>query len=127
MTTEIAMIAPCQSIRAAADRMRERRVGALLVMNEDRLVGIISERDLLRAMADGMDPRFTPTSVCMTPHPSTIEPEAEAAEAAARMVERRVRHLPVVRRGSLLGVISARDLLPLTEGVAAGARGSEPW
>jgi CBS domain-containing protein len=56
-----------------------------------------------------------------------MELDAEAAEAAAQMVERRVRHLPVVRRGSLLGIISALDLLPLTEGVAAAAAGGEPW
>jgi CBS domain-containing protein len=70
---------------------------------EERMVGNVSERDLLRAMADGVDPRATPVSAHMTSHPFTISPDAEATEAAQRMVQWWVRHLPVVHEGHVIG------------------------
>lgn len=102
---------PGEPLAAAAASMRSRGVGALVVMDDDRLVGILTERDLLRAMADGLDPRATPVSACMTARPQTVSVEDTSEGAARRMVDLGVRHLPVVEDGRVVGVISARDLL----------------
>jgi CBS domain-containing protein len=105
--------APDEPIMEVADRMRTSRVGAATVMEDERLVGILTERDLLRALADGLSPRDTPASACMTADPQTIAPDAEAEEAAERMIDLGVRHLPVVEDGRVVGIISARNLLHL--------------
>ena len=63
--------------------MRANRVGAACVLDDARLVGIITERDLLRALADGLNPRVAPVSTSMTPDPRTINPDDDASEAPA--------------------------------------------
>lgn len=107
---------PRQSLVEAAEQMRVHRVSALAVLDGNAIAGIITERDFLRAMADGRGPRTTHVSQYMTPSPHTIDAGQLAASAAAIMVRHHVRHLPVMDRGKLAGFVSARDLLSL-----------EPW
>ena len=95
----------------AAGRMRDHGVGALLVMEDEELVGIITERDLLRAMAEGLAPRVTPVSAFMSPTPVTAGPDDDVATAARLMVEHEIRHLPITEGDRVLGVVSARDVL----------------
>jgi signal-transduction protein with cAMP-binding, CBS, and nucleotidyltransferase domain len=98
----------------AAQRMRENGVGSLAVMSDDdRMVGILTEHDLVRAMADGLPPRGTSVASCMTAELVTVDMETDASEAAALMVAKGIRHLPVMDRDSPIGMISARDLLLL--------------
>jgi CBS domain-containing protein len=104
---------PEESLSDAAERMRKHGVGSLVVMDGEDMVGVISERDVLAATAEGMAPRVTPVSAYMTADPVVAQPEMEAAEAAALMVGHEIRHLPVVREGEPIGIISARDLLVL--------------
>jgi CBS domain-containing protein len=118
---------PDEHLSAAADRMRGRRVGGLAVMEAGRLIGILTERDLLHALADGLNPRTTTVAACMTVGPRTIEPGAPAEEAAGRMIERGVRHLPVVEADRVVGMISARDLLVLGQRLALESLCYEPW
>jgi len=97
---------------ALARRMREHGISSLPVYDEDRLVGILTERDVVTAVADGVAATAI-ASVCMTRDPATASPEDDSAEVALRMVELGVRHLPVVDHGRVIGMISARDLLML--------------
>jgi CBS domain-containing protein len=95
----------------AASRMSFNEVGALPVMDGGALVGIITERDLARATADGVDAGVTPVERYMTADPVTIDQDADIEQAAALMLQIGSRHLPVMEGGRLVGMISARDLL----------------
>jgi CBS domain-containing protein len=100
-----------ESLDVAADRMNWHQVGALPVLEGRQLVGIITERDVTTAMAEGADAVTTPVSDYMTPAPEVLQPDSELADAAHRMLELGVRHLPIVRSGLLVGVLSIRDVL----------------
>jgi CBS domain-containing protein len=100
-----------ESLDVAADRMSWHQVGALPVLDGQRLVGIITERDVTAAMAEGADAVLTPVSDYMTPAPEVLQPDSELADAANLMLELGIRHLPVVRGGCLVGVLSMRDVL----------------
>ena len=104
---------PRQSLVDAATVMRTKRVSALAVLDGEAIVGIVTERDLLRAIADGRNPARTHVSQYMTNSPRTVEAGELAAEAAVIMVKHHVRHLPVTDAGRLIGFLSARDLLAL--------------
>jgi predicted transcriptional regulator len=97
-----------ETLDEAADRMNWHQVGALPVFDGQQLVGIITERDLTAALAEGADPAGTPVSEYMTPAPTALGPDSELVEAAHRMLELGVRHLPVLRDGNLVGVLSIR-------------------
>ena len=100
-----------ESLDVAADRMNWHQVGALPVLEGQHLAGIITERDLTAALAEGADPVTTPVSDYMTPAPEVLRPDSELVEAAHLMLELGIRHLPVVRGGQLVGVLSMRDVL----------------
>lgn len=106
----------------AACRMQYQEVGSLAVIEHGRLVGIVTERDLTRALADGIDPEEVPVGEYMTREPVTASPEMDTAQAARIMLDLGVRHLPVMEEGRLVGMVSARDLLGLEAWNAVGAR-----
>jgi len=99
------------SLADAASSMQYNEVGALPVYEDERFVGIVTERDLVRAVADDMDPQETAVRDYMTPDPASISPETDIREAADRMLQMGVRHLPVVVGDEVLGMVSIRDLL----------------
>ena len=100
------------TVYAALKMMADKDVGALLVMENDRLVGVISERDYARkVMLLGRDSRETSVHEIMTSSPITIRPECNVDEAMRLMSTNRIRHLPVVSDGIILGVISIGDLV----------------
>lgn len=109
-------VAPAQGIRAALDPMLERRLGCLPVLEGGRLVGMVSELDLLRAYVDarndGRLPAHADPSIerFMTRAVRTIEPDASGDEAAAELREHGLRHLPVLRGHELVGIVSERDV-----------------
>jgi CBS domain-containing protein len=107
---------PDDDLAAAARRMWEQQTGSLLVLEGEDLMGIITERDVLRAVATGT-PLDTPVSEVMSKELITVEPGTSLREAARIMTERWIRHLPVLEAGRLVGVVSQRDLA----GVLAGA------
>ena len=96
---------PRQSLTEAAAQMRASRVSALAVLDGTTIIGIITEHDLMRAIADGRVPEATHVSEYMTESPRTIEATAPAAKAAQVMVQHRVRHLPVTDGGRLVGFL----------------------
>jgi CBS domain-containing protein len=114
MSTQIVSIAPEMRIGDAARRMIEADTGAAIVLAGDELVGVITERDLLRCVSEGADPD-TPVSERMTRHVLTAAPGTDLAQAMALMVDGHFRHLPVVNSdGRVVGVVSMRDLMAYT-------------
>ena len=112
MSSDLLSIETSVSIVEVAQRMVERNVGAVLVLDDGRLVGILTERDVLRAVARGLGDT-TRVGDCMTTHPDTIAPDDTTEHAAVLMLHGGFRHLPVVEGEDLVGVISIRDLVPL--------------
>lgn len=105
-------IHPQATVYEALERMAEYDVGALLVMEGGRLVGIFSERDYARKIIlMGRASRETPVHEVMTTDLVTISPEATVGECMALMTEHRIRHLPVMDKGQLAGVISIGDVV----------------
>lgn len=98
------------SVRDAARAMRERHVGSVLIAAADRLEGIFTERDMVfRVVAEGRDPDATALADVMTADPDVLPPQASALDALRRMQDGGYRHLPVVDRGRLVGIVSRRD------------------
>lgn len=96
----------------AARKMKEENIGALLVLDSSRLIGIFTERDaLFRVLAAGRDPNTTRLADVMTAQPQTIGPDEPFLHALRIMYESKFRHLPVVEFGRPLGVVSVRDAL----------------
>ena len=100
-----------EMVSDAAKLMAKHHVGALLVVNGDRLEGILSERDIVtRVVAAGRNPNQTAVEDAMTANPETLTPSATAEEALNLMRLKGFRHLPIVSEGKILGMISLRDL-----------------
>ncbi len=99
------------TVLEAAQVMNEARIGAVVVLDSGTMVGILTERDILtRVVAREAEPSRTPVSQVMTKEVLTCAPETRITEARQVMRERRVRHLPVVDQGQLLGMLSIGDL-----------------
>jgi CBS domain-containing protein len=102
-----------ETLSQAASRMRYADISALPVVEAGRLVGILTERDLARAAAEGVDPRTHTVAAFMSLGPFVADPGEDSDEVVARMLELRVRHLPVLEGDELIGIVSMRDLLLL--------------
>ncbi len=104
-------VAPADTVAAAVDQMAEHRCGSVVVMEEDAVVGIFTERDLmLRVVHERRDPSSTPIGEVMTKTPDTIDADAPVADAIRAMDEFGYRYLPVLDGGRCIGVISTRHL-----------------
>jgi len=100
------------TVREAAERMREMKVGAAMVVAKDKLIGIFTERDaLFRVLAEGRDPATTVVKDVMTRNPQTISADRPVGHALHLMYEGGFRHVPVVEDGRPIGMVSARDAL----------------
>lgn len=100
------------TVSAAARLMKQHRIGAILVLDNNRLAGIFTERDaLFRVIAEGRSPEMTTLAEVMTPNPRTIAPDRPFGHALHLMYEGEFRHVPVVENGRPLGMVSARDAL----------------
>jgi len=110
MSRDLLSVGADERIADAARRMVDRGVGAVLVMDGERLAGILTERDVLRAVADG---RAADAGVKerMTRHPETVEASESIAHAASLMIHGGFRHLPVTDGGAVVGIVSIRDLM----------------
>ena len=100
------------TILEASRLMKHNRIGALMVCNRNRLVGMFTERDaLFRVMAEARDPQTTLLAEVMTPHPQTVEPDKPLGHALHMMYEGGFRNVPVVENGTPVGLVSARHAL----------------
>lgn len=103
---------PAETLGAVCALLHSRRVGAMVVTEADRVVGIVSERDIVRAMAEGGAQALNrPVSSCMTHEVIFADPTETIDALLARMTDRRLRHLPVVDRERLVGIVSIGDLV----------------
>jgi CBS domain-containing protein len=107
---------PQTTIAEVARQMRADDSDSVAVMSEGRLVGIITERDLVRAIADGVDPQEAKADIVMTVDPATVGADEDVAMVAVKMMRLGVRHLPVVNKaGKPVGLVSARDLVAMLD------------
>ena len=111
MTQEITALSPAVSIADVAAIMRQLDIGSLPVMQQDALVGIITDRDIVvRVVADGLDPHMETVEFHMTRNPIVAAPDWTLEQAAQLMLSRQFRRLPVVDQGKLVGYLALRDL-----------------
>ena len=105
-------VAPDESLSAVAGQLNQRRGGALVVMEAEQVVGIVSERDLVRAVAkDGPGALSTPINRYMTKDVQFADPGETVDALLSRMTDRRIRHLPVCKAQRLVGLVSIGDLV----------------
>jgi CBS domain-containing protein len=110
MSTELLTVDPATPVTEVAKRMVAKDVGAVLVFDDSGLCGILTERDVLRAVADGIDDA-TLVRDRMTASPETLDADDTTEHAAVLMIHGGFRHLPVVEQGEVVGVLSIRDLM----------------
>ena len=110
--TEPRRVRPQQTVAEAVALMRQHRVGCLLVCEGERLVGIFTERDLLRRVLGPGLPLSVPVASCMTPNPVTVNPKESVSAALRRMEVGGYRHLPVIdHAGQPVGVLSVKRIV----------------
>lgn len=111
MTKEIACVNADEPIERAAQLMKKYNVGSIPVCEGEKLIGIITDRDIaLRMVAEGKVPGRQSVSNIMTTNPVVGSPDMEAGEAARLMGQRQIRRLPIVERGTLVGIVALGDI-----------------
>jgi len=110
MTRSLLTVPAAATLGEAAAQMAERGVGAVVVLEGEAIAAILTERDVMKAVADGQDGSAR-VSDWMTRHPDTIEPTDTTDHAATLMIHGGFRHLPVVDEGKVVGIVSIRDLM----------------
>lgn len=113
MSRNLLSAEPGEKITEVARRMVQRNLGAVLVLAGERLVGIMTERDIMRAVARGLHADAV-VAEHMTKDPETIEPDDTTQHAGVLMIHGGFRHLPVVEQGNVVGFLSIRDLMRVT-------------
>ena len=105
-------VPPQTLVTKAAKLMAKKNVGAVMVIEDGRLVGIFTERDIaFRVVAQGLDAQTTRLAEVMTPAPDTVDPDKPFGYALLRMDEGGFRHLPVIKDGNVVGIVSARSAM----------------
>ena len=113
--TPVLLTAPASTtIAEAASLMAQRRVGSAVVVEDEQLMGIFTERDIVKALSQDSLATQLAIGHWMTRDPQTITPDASLEEALQRMVSGHFRHLPVLKDGRLVGMLSMRDISRLT-------------
>jgi CBS domain-containing protein len=110
------LVEPQTTVAEVARLMRVDDCDAVAVISKGRLVGIVTEKDLVQAIADGVDPKQAKAEVIMSADPATVGADEEVSVVAVKMTRLGIRHLPVVNEaGEPVGLLSARDLLAVLE------------
>ena len=112
MSTDLTVVSPNTTVADAATMMSTRQVGSAIVLDGERLLGIFTERDVLRAVGSDFDAEHHAVTEFMTKDPKTIGPQVDAHEALESMFAFGFRHLPVVESGKVVGIVSMRDVTP---------------
>jgi CBS domain-containing protein len=112
MNKEVATAKPDDQLVNAARTMLERKIGCVVVVEREKVVGIVTESDLIRCAASGFDPNRKLVKDVMNSPPVTCTPEAPVEEAYAHMRKNNIRHLPIVDEdGALVGIVTMKDLI----------------
>src|SRR5258705_9962681 len=115
MSTDPVTAVPSETIAEAAGRMADRRVGSVVVVDGDRPIGILTERDLVRFGASSATSEGTKVSEWMTEDPDCVGPDVSVQDAFDSLAQHGYRHIPVVDAGKLVGVVSLRDIMRLAQ------------
>ena len=110
MHTDVKTTAPTDTFDNVATVLRENGISSVVVLEDGKLAGIVTERDLVNLVAEGGDPKTTTVADRMSKDLDTVDPKTDIAEAAGHMARLKIRHLPVLQDGELAGIISIRDL-----------------
>jgi len=111
-TRETIVVPPQTTLRVAAEVMGDHSIGAVVVAVDRRVVGILSERDVVTAIGAGADPDEATVAGAMSPDIVSVRPDDTLYDAAVEMLDLGIRHVPVLNeRGAALGMVSVRDLL----------------
>ena len=106
MTTEPVTVEPAATLGEVAMLMKQEDCGSIPVVEGGRLIGIVTDRDIvIRGVAAGIDPKTQRVSTVMSADPVTVSPDDDVSEAEQIMADRQIRRLPVVEKGSLVGII----------------------
>jgi len=120
MRHEFITVAPEDTLGEVAERMvEEKKGGAVVVMDYGRMIGILTERDLLRAIAYRVHTSEARVREWMTEDPVTVPPETTLDEASQLMLDKNFRHLPVVEGGRIVGVVSLRRAVATMQSASA--------
>jgi CBS domain-containing protein len=111
MSKEVVTVGPHYNVADVASLMDAKRIGSVIVLEEDRVLGILTERDILKVIGAGEDPKNVAAHEALSDDLYTIAPDASVDEAARKMVQAKVRHLPVIVDDNLIGIVSIRDLV----------------
>jgi CBS domain-containing protein len=111
MSKDLVTVGPEYNVADVASLMRSKRIGSVIVLEDDRVLGILTERDILGVVGSGEDPKNVAAHEALTDDLVTIGPDAPVEEAAQEMVRAGVRHLPVISEQDLIGIVSMRDLV----------------
>jgi CBS domain-containing protein len=114
MKASLYSVSPSTTLGEAISLMARHRIGSALVMEDGKLIGIFTERDTVRAISQSHDAPDHQISSWMTRDPKTVSPDEEVDTALRTMLDNGFRHLPVVERGEVIGMVSMRDLAELT-------------
>jgi CBS domain-containing protein len=121
MAETVTSASPADTVADAARAMREEDAGFLPVLDGDRLVGVLTDRDIVvRVVAERADPSEVSAGDVMSANVQTVAPDADLSDAAKLMSDGEVRRLPVVEGGRLVGVLSHGNLVQATEGKGPG-------
>ena len=113
---DLLSVDPQTTIAEVARQMRKGDSDSVAVMSGGKLVGIITERDLVRAIADGVDPREARADLVMTADPATVDADEDVTVVAVKMMRLGIRHLPVLNKaGKPVGLVSARNLVGILD------------
>lgn len=110
MTSPVHTTSIDHTFAEVAQVLHEHGVASVIIMDGSTVAGIVTERDLVNIVSDGLDPATTPLADRMTRDLVTATPRTDIGDVAATMAERKIRHLPVLDDGALVGIVSIRDL-----------------
>ncbi|HEX9891846.1 MAG TPA: CBS domain-containing protein [Actinomycetota bacterium] len=120
MTRDVKTVSAEDTFAQAAKVLHEHGISSVIIKDNGGAAGIVTERDLVDVVADGLDPASVKVGERMTKDLATVEARTDITEAAQLMGSRRIRHLPVVDRGQLAGIVSIRDLTSWAVGEMTG-------
>jgi CBS domain-containing protein len=111
MTKEVVTVGPHYNVADVASLMDAKGIGSVIVLEEERVMGILTERDILKVIGAGEDPKNVAAHEALIGDLYTIAPDALIEDAANQMTQARVRHLPVIADDRIVGIISIRDVV----------------
>ncbi len=111
MNRNVIVAKPDVTVREASKVMAKFHIGSLIIQSAGKIIGIMTERDVLQAVATGKDPETTLVEEIMSKNVITIEPDKKIEDAVELMIEHKIKKLPVVSEGKLVGIITASDII----------------